>query len=103
MIVKGKNVSMISGDSEALEVSLKGGSFAKGDVVEFRLRRNRESCCNVMLKTVDEFDDNGKAVIAFEPADTENIAKGSYVYDIKIRWADGNVKTPIEAAQFNIT
>ena len=45
----------------------------------------------------------GKAVIAFAPEDTGQMAFRAYVYDVQLERANGDVYTIIKPSRFEIT
>ena len=99
MTISGTNLSMVRGDSERLSVSCST-PFASGDQVAFTVRKNVESPVDIR-KIVTSFDD-GKAVIAIDPADTADMDFGAYVYDIQVTWGSGIVKTVVKKSIFNL-
>lgn len=106
MKVKGSNLSMTRGDSESITVkcSENGAAvpFESGDTVTFTVREDVESSI-ALQKTVTAFDENGWAVIALLPGDTEGMDFGSYVYDIQLTRADGTVTTIVTVSDFELT
>ena len=106
MKVRGSNLSMTRGDSESITVKcFQSGTpvpFENGDTVTFTVREDVESPI-ALQKTVTTFDENGWAVIALLPGDTEDMDFGSYVYDIQLTRADGTVTTLITISNFELT
>ena len=103
MIVSGTNISMTRGDSGTLIVSLSGDQgLTDGDRIELTVRLTPTSPERVIHKTVTEFEE-GKAVIAFAPEDTGKLIFRSYVYDVQLARANGDVYTIIKPSRFEIT
>lgn len=103
MIVNETNISMTRGDSGTLIVSLSGGAtLTDGDKIELTVRVTPTNSERVIHKTVTEFKD-GKAVIAFAPEDTGQLAFRTYVYDVQLERANGDVYTIIKPSHFEIT
>lgn len=87
-------IAMIRGDSESLTVRKKDDVWVTGETITFTVREGAEG--DILLqKAVREFDQDGAAVIAIDPADTEGIEFGSYVYDIQYSNDSGTVRTII--------
>lgn len=102
MKISGHNLSMIRGDSESLTVGIKAGTFAAGDTVTFTVRK-KAACPNILIqKTVTDFDEEGKAVIGIEHADTEGLPFGDYAYDVELTRADGTVTTLVGPATLRL-
>ena len=107
MKIKGTNISMTRGDSEAIKVTVKDTlgnviPLVTGDTIYFTVREYVMSTTKVIEKIVTEFDD-GEALITINPQDTGNLKFTSYVYDIQLTKEDGSVKTIITPANFTIT
>lgn len=111
MEVKGQDLSMIRGDSEAITVELSTYDpdtqqnvkvpLVNGDVVYFTVKLNTQTAEKILQKKIETFID-GNAVIELTPSDTENIAYRAYKYDIQIVRADGTVATVLGPAIFTI-
>lgn len=106
MQIKKSNISMTRGDSESITVRCSAAGervpFAAGDTVYFTVREDAEADI-ALQKTVTEFDEEGRAVIGIEPADTAGLDFGSYVYDIQLTRADGTVTTLVPMSRFRLT
>ena len=87
-------IAMTRGDSESLTVRKKDDVWVTGEIITFTVREDAEG--DILLqKAVSEFDSDGAAVIPIDPADTEGIDFGSYVYDIQYANDSGTVRTLI--------
>lgn len=107
MKIKGTNISMTRGDSEAIKVTVKdtlGNTIplVTGDTISFTVREYMMSTTKVIEKIITEFDD-GTALININPQDTNDLRFASYVYDIQLTRGNGTVKTIIPPSQFLIT
>ena len=108
MRVDGTKIYMTRGDSESITVSAstKIGNirtprpFGEGDTIEMTVRQFPSSPSVAMHKTVTEFTEDGKAVIAIDPADTADLSFGTYSYDIQLTDADGGVHTIVRPSEF---
>ena len=102
MTIQDKKISMTRGDSESIRVVCQEVPFAAGDTVTMTVREDAESPI-VMQIVVTAFDEDGSALIAIEPEDTEALDFGDYVYDIQLKSADGAVTTLITPDRFRLT
>ena len=87
-------IAMTRGDSESLTVRKKDDVWVTGETITLTVREDADGDI-LFQKAVSEFDDEGAAVIAIDPADTEGIDFGSYVYDIQYSNDAGTVTTLI--------
>lgn len=87
-------IAMTRGDSESLTVRKKDDTWVEGEVITLTVRTDADGDI-LFQKAVTEFDGEGAAVIAIDPADTEGIDFGSYVYDIQYSNDTGTVRTII--------
>lgn len=87
-------IAMTRGDSESLTVAKKNDVWTEGEVITMTVRTDAEGDI-ALQKVVNEFDDNGAAVIAINPADTQGLDFGDYVYDIQYSDAAGTIRTLI--------
>lgn len=94
MQVKGFNLLMPRGDTAGLwvDVSQMEISLEEGDKVYFTVKESTLKTEKLLQKIVTVFED-GKAHIVINPADTKDLAFGTYVYDIQITFGSGMVKT----------
>lgn len=101
------DVAMTRGDSESLTVQKVGGTWVTGDAITLTIRISAVGEI-VFQRTVTTFDASGAAVIAINPEDTEDLAFGTYVYDVQHTAADGTVtplipRTPGNTPSWTIT
>ena len=101
MILTGTNISMTRGDTETLTIRCSV-PFEDGDVVYMTVREDAESPVQFQ-KVIEEFGEQGEAVIVIDSEDTENMAFGDYLYDIQVTRMDGRVKTLVKPAKFTLT
>jgi len=106
MQISGTNISMIGGDDECITISYeKNGTvigFVDGDTVYFTMRKYLSDTPIVLQKTITTFTD-GKAYIDFASSDTESLGAGTYVYGIRIKFANGKKKTIVPSSEFKIS
>ena len=101
MTIKGKNISMVRGDSESITVRCEQQPFTEGDTVTMTVRESTDSGV-ALRKDVTEFTDTGEAVIALFPEDTSVMEFGDYVYDIQLTRGDGTVTTLVTVSRFTL-
>lgn len=89
------------GDDKTFVVSVAQKPFTSGDSVTMTVRQRAGQGEALITKTVTTFYD-GKAVIDFVPADTEELAFGTYSYDVEATYQDVGVKTVITPSDFVI-
>ena len=107
MKIKGTNISMTRGDSEAIKVTVKDTlgnvvPLVTGDTIYFTVRDHMMSTTKIIEKIITEFDD-GQALITIDPQDTNDLRFAPYVYDIQLTRENGMVKTIVTPSQFLIT
>lgn len=97
--VDDNNIRMIRGDSGVFNISItdingRNVELTDSDVLTFTLRRTARNPTIILQKVIvgNKLDIN--------PADTEGLAFGAYVYDIELRRADGYVDTVIPPHEF---
>ena len=97
------NLEMTRGDSGDLPIQylINNESVLRyGDKVEFKLCKKLGDPI-LLTKTVEEFDETGKANIHFDVQDTLALEKGNYIYSLKVYRSDGNVDTLNPNRQFS--
>ena len=107
MKIRGTNISMTRGDSEAIKVTVKDTlgnviPLVSGDTIHFTVREHIRSKTKIIEKIITEFND-GEALITINPEDTSNLRFTSYVYDIQLTKENGSVKTIITPSELLIT
>lgn len=102
MIITGTSVYMTRGDTEVLTVSCPAKPFQTGDVVELTIRMSAGYGPSLIHKKVTSFTEEGKALIVFEPQDTNDMQFNTYSYDVQVTYADIGVKTIITPSDFTI-
>ena len=109
-ITKNK-ISMTRGDTLRLLVNLKDGEEdytpVEGDSIRFAvkgkaLNQNGSDYLDdepLIVKQVDM----STMLLTLDPADTKSLGFGSYVYDMEITYANGDVDTFIPPTEFVLT
>ena len=92
--------NMVRGDTGSLVLTAYPRGFLTGDKVAMMVKPQNDDN-PVITKEVTEFI-NGEAVIAFNPADTDDLVPGIYYYDIRVVWNTGAVQTIIKKSDFNL-
>lgn len=109
--IDGTRIELTRGDSFYCVVSLSRGNEpytpAEGDRIRFALKRavlaplggDFDDARPLILKTIP----NDTLLLHLAPADTKGLSFGSYVYDIELTFASGDVDTFIADAPFELT
>ena len=100
-------IAMTRGDSESLTVKKKDDTWVSGEVITMTVRTDADGDI-IFQKAVGQFDNEGAAVIIIDPADTEGVEFGTYVYDLQYSNSSGTVRTiippkPQRLPRFEIT
>ena len=102
--VDGNSIKLTRGDSFYTLVTMKrkdtGEEYIpqEGDVIRFGLKKSAEQTTCLIEKIIP----NDTLILYLEPNDTKSFSFGKYVYDIEITFANGDVDTFINNADFNI-
>ena len=104
MIVSGTNLYVTRGDTGAIRIAVSDAAgesvpLEDGDVIELTVRERLGASEKMLYKKVTEFID-GKALITIQPEDTSNLKFKTYVYDIQLTRANGQVKTIVKPSKF---
>lgn len=97
----GNNITLTRGDTLQLKVSLynqDGTEYepASGDVIRFAMKKNYTDAEPLLNITIP----NDTLMLTLQPADTNQLDFGPYVYDLEITKTDGTVDTFIAEASF---
>lgn len=100
-------MEVIRGDSYAKMFARKSGGAViktRADKVYFTVKKNHEAQNFIFQKTIDDmrFDQNGYYHFDVEPADTDGLPYGDYVYDIEIIVGDDYKKTINKEGLFRV-
>ena len=98
--IKDNTMSMVRKDTGSFEFSLENYTLTTGDTVYFTVAEDVGSKQKVIQKVVTEFN-NGVAQFSISATDSD-IEPGTYVYDIQVNRADGQVDTVIGPAKFKV-
>lgn len=107
MQIRGTNLSMVRGDSETLNITLKTETltFNPGDTLELTVRETLDSPERALYKkiVVAAGLHPTTLTININPEDTQNLDfNKTYVYDIQWSTAEGVVKTIVENSKFSL-
>ena len=95
------DLALVRGDTFAIGVNVTG-SEAEPDAIYFSVKRRRTETGYILQKSLDdgitpeesEDEDTYRYRIDIDPADTETLLAGAYVYDVEVTWG-GSVHTLI--------
>lgn len=102
--ISGTKIILTRGDTfkaKVMPTKPDGEPFrpAEGDSIRFALKKSY-SDPEVLIEKIVPID---TLLLHIEPADTKNLAFGTYVYDIQLTYANGDIDTFIDRAQFELT
>lgn len=100
--IKGNNIRLTRGDSLYIQIALTkdGESYTpeEGDSIRFAMKKHYLDDSALITKSVPL----DTMTLHLEPSDTKDLDFGKYVYDLEITFADGDVDTFINEAEFII-
>lgn len=104
--VKKTTITLTRGDTFKAEISItdKDGNpyeIQEGDSVRFAMKRNYDDPDTEVLIVKEIPTDT--LILQLDPEDTKDLEFGSYVYDIQLTNAAGEIDTFITKAQLNLT
>ena len=89
LVVQGKTLSQMRGDTGVLRLNLtvdgEPYELADGDTAVLTVKKNLKAKSPLLQKACE----NG--LFCFEHADTQGLPTGTYVYDVQVTLADGQV------------
>lgn len=97
--VENNNISMIRGDSGVFAITITDTNgtpveLTDSDVLTFTLRRTVRDPTIVLQKTITD------GTLTINPADTQDMPFGAYVYDVELKRTNGYVDTVIPPHKF---
>ena len=106
MIVSGTNLKITRGDTGSIRVAVSDAAgetipLEDGDMIELTVRLYLGAPKKTLYKKVTEFV-NGEALITIHPEDTSNLKFKTYVYDIQLTRANGQVQTIVKPSLFEV-
>lgn len=100
--INSTTITLTQGDSFycVLELSKNGQAYEPevGDSILFGLKKCHKDATALITKQIP----TDTLLLHLDPADTEDLPVGNYVYDIEVTLANGDVDTVINRAKFNI-
>ena len=102
--IVGTTITLTRGDSFKATVQMideNGESYVpqEGDEIRFAVKRRYTDTKTIISKVIP----NDTLLLELEPKDTEAFKFGSYVYDIQLTYANGEVDTFIDKATLVIS
>ena len=102
--VKNNTIYLTRGDTFKAQVTISNpdGSVytpVEGDTIRFALKENVEDEECLILRDIPI----DTMLLVINPEDTKGLEFGSYVYDVQLTKANGDVDTFITASKFKIT
>ena len=101
--IKNNAIRLTRGDTLIAALSIKdtdGHDYTPetGDLLRFAVKKHYRDTETVILKEID----TDEPVVRIDPADTEDLEFGEYVYDIQLTYASGAVDTFIAEGRLEI-
>ena len=100
--INGTTITLTRGDSFYCQLTLKqnGQAYtpAVGDSIRFAMKKNYFDTEALITKTVP----TDTLILNLEPSDTKTLEFGKYVYDLEMTFANGDIDTFINEADFVI-
>lgn len=103
--INGTTITMTRGDTLRVTLTLKdeeGNVYIplEDDVIRFAMKKNYDDPEPLLLKVIP----HDTMELVLNPVDTKNLPQpSSYVYDMEITYANGDVDTFIKEAKLKIT
>lgn len=101
--INGTNIRLTRGDTLKVLLDLYQGDEQytpqEGDVIRFAMKKSYADAEPLISRTIP----NDTLLLHLEPADTKELSFGSYLYDIQITLANGDVDTFIKEAHLELT
>ena len=101
MIVNGKDLAMVRGDSESVRFNFEPDTLHAGDTLTMTVRKRWDAPV-LFAKSVSASDGATELTVNIMPEDTASAYPGLYVYDVQITWGGSAVQTIIPMHQFDI-
>lgn len=100
-------IEMVRGNSEVFQVSISINKTPytpqEGDKVRFAMRNwSRRPFAHLLAPLIWKDIPLSTMQLVIDPEDTKHLPTGKYVYDMKITFADGRVKTFVKPSPFFI-
>ena len=96
------SIRITRGDSAALEVTFSGDAPSENDSVVSTLKEAPGARRAIWKKDWDCIGD-GTWLLTIDPEDTDRLSFGTYAWDVRIFYADGNVTTPFDPQEFVVS
>lgn len=108
--VKDNVITLTRGDTLNLTVILRDGDSpyvpSSGDSIRFALKHDRRNVAGTDYEDtqpiITKVIDTSEMILHLDPTDTKSLGFGSYVYDVELTKANGDVDTFITASKFVI-
>lgn len=95
------NIAITRGDTATLEIAFDGDAPGAEDSVLAAVKRTAQRREAVLERTLARQQD-GTYLLSLASEDTANLAFGTYYWDLRVIYADGQVTTPFAPAKFAV-
>lgn len=97
--ISGQDITLTRGDTARISIGITSGGQAydySADTVVFSVKKNTSTPDFLIQKTVQD------GVVTILPTDTASLTYGTYVYDVQLTTAGGDVCTVIVPHNFTV-
>ena len=95
------NIAITRGDTATLEIAFDGDAPGAEDAVLAAVKRTAQRREAVFERTLARQQD-GTYLMTLASEDTQPLAYGTYYWDIRVCYSDGQVITPFAPAKFSV-
>lgn len=95
------NITISRGDTASLEITFEGDVPGDGDQVVMSIKTSPRNHDYKWEKS-GTCDAEGKIVFSIDAEDTASLPFGTYYWDIRIFYADGQITTPFAPKAFKV-
>lgn len=100
IVVDDKTIKLSKGDTLYLGISFNGDVPSDDTIAIFSIKQNSRNPESIIEKT--HYIDDGKIDIILESEDTNSLDVGNYIWDVRLKYSNGDVFTPFKPALFQL-
>lgn len=100
--LKGFEIYITRGDTASIKLNCFGRIPTDGDRVVASLKKTQTQTSEIWRKTLERVSGEDAYLLDFRSEDTENLDPGTYWWDVRAFYADGDVTTPIPPSKFEV-
>ena len=95
------NIAITRGDTATLEITFDGDAPGEEDSVVASVKKSVHRTDEILSRTLERQQD-GTYLMTLASEDTADLAFGTYYWDLRVLYADGQVTTPFSPAKFAV-